>query len=217
MHNQTLDFQFEVKTIQEDGLFSGYGSVFNLKDSYNEIVAPGAFISSLATQRQAGKMPAMLWQHRAAEPIGVYTDMQEDSIGLHVSGQIALKTARGLEAYELLKMKAISGLSIGFTTREDSYDKVSGVRTLKQVDLWEVSLVTFPANDAARVNGIKNVEKIESLKDAEDYLRDSYGFSRAGAVALISRIKSLGQRDSGEGEASEIIEALNKRWAVFSA
>lgn len=217
MHNQTLDFQFEVKTIQEDGLFSGYGSVFNLKDSYNEIVAPGAFISSLATQRQAGKMPAMLWQHRAAEPIGVYTDMQEDSIGLHVSGQIALKTVRGLEAYELLKMKAISGLSIGFTTREDSYDKVSGVRTLKQVDLWEVSLVTFPANDAARVNGIKNVEKIESLKDAEDYLRDSYGFSRAGAVALISRIKSLWQRDSGEGEASAIIEALNKRWAVFSA
>jgi HK97 family phage prohead protease len=206
MATKTRDFSFELKALTEAGTFEGYGSVFGVKDSYDEIVAPGAFAESLAS----GKMPALLWQHRSGEPIGVYTEMVEDNIGLKVSGQLAMKTARGAEAYELLKLKAISGLSIGFMTREDSYDRVTGIRTLKKVDLWEVSLVTFPANDAARIQGVKAIEVIEDLKTAEQYLRDA-GLSRREAVAFIARVKGLSQSDSVEGEMKHILAALQAR------
>lgn len=216
MH-KSMDFSFQLKELNESGVFTGYGSVFHVADSYNEVVAPGAFAETLEKHKTAGTMPALLWQHRSGEPIGVYTSMSEDSIGLKVSGQLALKTSRGAEAYELLKMGAISGLSIGFMPREDSYDKLTGITTLKKVDLWETSLVTFPANDAARVQGVKSIEEIENLRDAERRLRDS-GMSRTEAVTFISRIKSLlGQSDSDEGGMKEIIEALKRRDGVYTA
>lgn len=210
MIKKQLDCDFELKAISDSGAFEGYGSVFGIKDSYDEIVAPGAFTESLAAQKSVGKMPSLLWQHRSDEPIGVYTAMSEDNFGLKVSGQLALKTVRGAEAYELLKMKAISGLSIGYVTRDHSDDRATGIRTLKKVDLWEVSLVTFPANDTARVHGVKTVETIENLRDAEIYLRDS-GMSRTQAVAFISRIKGFGQSDSDESELKVLINALKKR------
>ncbi len=210
MNNKTLDFDFELKSLSDSGTFSGYGSVFGVKDSYNEIVAPGAFSESLAMQKSLGRMPAMLWQHRSAEPLGVYTSMVEDNLGLKLEGQLALDTVRGAEAHSLLKMKAISGLSIGYITRDDSFDKVTGVLTLKKLDLLEVSLVTFPANDAARVQGIKTIEEIENLKSAEQYLRD-LGMSRREAVALVSRIKSLGPRDEREDDISAFISAIRLR------
>ncbi|BBB65903.1 primosome assembly protein PriA [Undibacterium sp. YM2] len=210
------DFGFELKDLKEDGTFEGYGSVFGVVDSYDEVVAQGAFSATLAAGKASGKMPSLLWQHRSAEPIGVYTSMSEDNIGLKVAGQLALKTVRGAEAYELLKMKAISGLSIGFVSREDSYDRVTGIRTLKAVDLWEVSLVTFPANDAARVQGVKSIEKIESIRDAEHYLRES-GMSRAEAVAFIGRIKSFSQSDSDASDMQQIVNALKRRNDLFAA
>lgn len=210
MIKKQLDCDFELKAISDSGAFEGYGSVFGIKDSHDEIVAPGAFTESLAAQKSVGKMPSLLWQHRSDEPIGVYTAMSEDNFGLKVSGQLALKTVRGAEAYELLKMKAISGLSIGYVTRDHSDDRATGIRTLKKVDLWEVSLVTFPANDTARVHGVKTVETIENLRDAEIYLRDS-GMSRTQAVAFISRIKGFGQSDSDESELKVLINALKKR------
>ncbi len=198
-----LDIPFKIKAVSDDGLFSGYGSVFNVVDSYQEVVAAGAFKESLE-----GRVPSLLWQHRSGEPIGVYTSVKEDNVGLHVEGKLALKTTRGAEAYELLKMGAISGLSIGFVTREDSYDRVTGIRTLKKVDLWEVSLVTFPANDAARVANVKSIESISTLSDAEAYLREAGGLSRREALALVARIKSLhGQSESDElGELAALVK-----------
>lgn len=210
MIKKQLDCDFEIKSVSEDGLFEGYGSVFGVKDSYSDIVAHGAFADSLASLKALGRMPALLWQHRSADPIGVYKDMHEDDRGLHVTGQLALKTVKGAEAYELLKMKAISGLSIGYVTREDSFDRVTGINTLKKIDLWECSLCTFPANDSARISGVKTIETIESLRDAERYLRDS-GMSRAEAVAFISRIKGFGQSDSDESDLKILINALKKR------
>lgn len=207
MHDR-LDVPFKIKAVSEDGLFSGYGSVFGVIDSYKEVVAPGAFAESLSQ-----RTPALLWQHRSGEPIGVYSALREDQTGLYVEGKLALKTARGAEAYELLKMGAISGLSIGFVTRDDSYDRVTGIRTLKKVDLWEVSLVTFPANESARISGVKSIETIESLADAEAFLREAGGLSRREATALVSRIKSL----RGRGDPDELGEllALANRRGVF--
>jgi HK97 family phage prohead protease len=208
--NKTLDFPFQLKALSDAGTFSGYGSVFGVIDTYNEIVAPGAFSESLADQKAKGRLPAMLWQHRSAEPLGIYTAMAEDDLGLKVEGQIAMSTVRGAEAHSLLKMGALSGLSIGYMPREDSYDKVTGITTLKKVDLWEVSLVTFPANDAARVQGVKTIELFETIRDAEKYLRDA-GLSRKEAVAFIARVKGFSQRESDEGAMQQIAEALKRR------
>lgn len=217
MTTKTLDFGFELKASAEDGTFEGYGSVFNIEDGGGDIVIPGAFTASLALQKTAGRLPAMLWQHRPSEPIGVYTGMEEDAVGLKVSGKLALKTARGAEAYELMKMGALSGMSIGYRTRDDSYDRVTGVRTLKKLDLIELSLVTFPMNDASRISAVKgDIETIKNIRDAEEYLRDS-GLSRAQAVAFIGRIKSLGPRDADEGDMQQIVEALKRRNAVIAA
>jgi HK97 family phage prohead protease len=214
MATKTRDFSFELKGISDTGTFDGYGSVFGVKDSYDEIVAPGAFADSLAAHKTAGTMPAMLWQHRSAEPAGVWTSIEEDSIGLKMTGQLALKTQRGAEAYELLKMKAISGLSIGFMTREDAFDRVSGVRTLKKVDLWETSLVTFPANDSARIQGVKNIEGLTTLSEIEDYLREAGGFSRNEAKCLIARIKKSTSADAGE-DLARITAALTRNTTIL--
>lgn len=213
--NKTLDCRFELKSISDAGVFHGYGSVFGVEDSYGDIVVPGAFSESLAALKAKGRMPAMLWQHRSAEPLGVYTAMSEDNLGLKVEGQLALTTVRGAEAHALLKMNALSGLSIGYMPREDSYDKVTGITTLKKVDLWEVSLVTFPANDAARVQGVKTIETIDSIRDAEKYLRDA-GFSRKEAVAFIARVKGFSQSESDESAMQQVAETL-KRSGAFLA
>ena len=212
--NKTLDYPFELKAISDSGTFSGYGSVFNVQDSYGDIVVPGAFMDSLTVQKSNNRLPAMLWQHRSAEPMGVYTAMTEDSIGLKVEGQIAMTTVRGAEAHALMKMGAISGLSIGYMPREETYDKVTGINTLKKVDLFEVSLCTFPANDAARVQNVKTIEVIESIRDAEKLLRD-VGFSRREAVAFISRVKCLSKSDSDEGEMQYLDEAVKMYASTF--
>lgn len=205
-----LDLPFQIKAVSEDGLFTGYGSVFGVLDSYKEIVVAGAFTESLKTRQ-----PSLLWQHRSGEPIGIYTGIKEDSVGLHVEGKLALKTARGAEAYELLKMGAISGLSIGFQVRDESYDRVTGINTLKALDLWEVSLVTFPANEAARVTGVKSIPEIETLKDAEAYLRDAGGFSKSQALALVARIKAM-QGRSDSDELGELATLLKQGTSLFT-
>lgn len=202
-----LDRPFKIKEISEDGTFSGYGSVFDELDSYKDVVIKGAFTKSLGQ-----KKPSLLWQHRSSEPVGVYTEVREDDHGLFVAGKLALKTARGMEAYELLKMGAISGLSIGYVTNEDSYDQKTGITTLKEIDLWEVSLVTFPANDSARVALVKNIDEIDTLATAEDLLRDSGGFSRSEACRMVAKIKAIGQR---EADLKHEISALAQKRNVF--
>ena len=218
MTTKTLDFRCELKASGDTGVFEGYGSVFNIEDQGGDIVVPGAFTETLSAQKAAGRMPAMLWQHRQAEPIGVYTTMEEDAVGLKVKGQLALKTARGAEAYELMKMGALSGMSIGYRSRDDSYDRVTGVRTLKKLDLVELSLVTFPMNDASRVSGVKTIEELDSLSEIERHLRNVCGMSKSEALAMVSRVKSVIRRcDSEEREpaaSAEFLAALKAR-AVF--
>lgn len=216
MTTKTLDFQCELKANGDTGTFEGYGSIFNITDRGGDIVVPGAFTETLAAQKAAGRLPAMLWQHRQAEPIGVYTSMEEDAVGLKVKGQLALKTARGAEAYELMKMGALSGMSIGYRSRDDSYDRVTGVRSLKKVDLVELSLVTFPMNDASRVSAVKTIEELDSLSEIERHLRDVCGLSKSESTALVSRVKSVISRsDSGEGDGLASLADVLKARGVF--
>ncbi len=139
-----------IKTLAADGLFSGYASVFGVVDHQNEVVAPQAFTRTLAGWRAAGRMPAMLWMHDPAQPIGLWLALQEDRKGLAVQGRLALRTQKGGEAYELLKMGALTGLSIGYRVVASKVDGKRKARMLTDLELFEISLVTFPANEAAR-------------------------------------------------------------------
>lgn len=210
MTTKTLDFDFEVKEVTPAGNFTGYGSVYGIEDHGGDIVAGGAFAESLANLASKNRMPAMLFGHKAGElPVGAYQKMTEDPAGLWLDGNLAIDTQRGGDLHKLLKMKAISGLSIGFVTRDDSYDRVTGIRTIKKADLWEVSLVNFPMNDSARVQTVKSIEVIETIRDAERFLRDN-GMSRTEAVAFISRVKSLGPRDAGEDDMKQLRDSILK-------
>lgn len=221
MDRKSIDVGFQVKALSDDGMIEGYGSVFGVRDSYSDIVAAGAFKASLAAHRAAGTMPALLWQHRSDEPIGVWTSMVEDQKGLAVVGQLAMDTTRGREAHALLKMRAINGLSIGFYSKEWKYDTENDVRTLTEVDLWETSLVTFPSNSAARVTAVKSIEKLESLREVEMMLRDR-GFTKTEAVALVSKIKGMRpgdpvSPDGGPGDpVAELVVALKRRGSALA-
>jgi hypothetical protein len=145
----------QVKALAADGVFAGYASVFNTLDQQNEIVAPGAFARTLRQAAQQGRTPAMLWMHDPTFPIGLWQGIREDSNGLAVEGRLALRTQKGAEAYELLKMGALTGLSIGYRVVSSRIDASRKARILTDVDLFEISLVTFPANEAARVDEVK--------------------------------------------------------------
>lgn len=150
-----LTSPFSIKNFGADGVFFGYASVFNKIDAHDEIVAAGAFRRTLNAWRAQGRMPAMLWMHDTTQPVGIWLGLSEDQDGLAVQGRLALRTQKGLEAYELLRMGALSGLSIGYRVIAARTDAKRKVRTLLDIDLFEISLVTFPANEAARVTGVK--------------------------------------------------------------
>ncbi|WP_342150241.1 HK97 family phage prohead protease [Methylorubrum sp. SB2] len=204
---QVLQFNAEIKAADGDsGIFEGYGSVFGVEDSYNEIVDKGAFTASLKKG-----MPALLWQHSAHMPIGIYTEMREDGHGLFVKGQLNLEVQQGREAYSLLKQGALKGLSIGFMTEKDRYDTEKRVRHLEQVRLMEVSLVTFPANPESNVDRVKSAP--ESERDLEIVLRDA-GYSREDAKVIVSSgyKAMLARREGGDLAAAIVgIETLTQR------
>lgn len=156
------------------GVIEGYGSVFGGVDAFGDTIEPGAFADSLKSRK-----PKMLWQHRADAPIGVWDEVIEDQRGLRMRGRMA-KTVLAQEARELAQMGAIDGLSIGFRTVRD--EMRGNNRVLKQVDLYEVSLVTMPADKSAVITGVKSLATERSVEDA---LR-GIGFSRQEAKAFIA-------------------------------
>jgi HK97 family phage prohead protease len=173
MKSDILDFGFEVKAddVTPEGLFKGIASTFNNVDSGNDVVAPGAFVKTIAAGGRNGNGVAMLWQHEL--PLGVWQKMEERKQGLLVEGQIAVETTLGKDAHILMKMGAVRGLSIGFNARVFEIDQQKKVRVLKEVDLWEISVVTFPMNKRANVLGIKQIEGAQTVRQLEDALRDA--------------------------------------------
>jgi len=192
--------------------FSGYGAVFGNVDSYGDVIQPGAFADTLADSHKVGQWPAMLLQHGGygmgaddMTPIGIWTSLSEDGHGLKVEGKLA-DTVRGREAYTLLKMDprpAIDGLSIGYIAKEwaQRSKPEEPRRTLKKVDLMEVSLVTFPANGKARISGVKSIGDNE--RDIERWLMQDAGLSRKEARIVINQgFKALlGTQDAADESA----------------
>ncbi|WP_404711494.1 HK97 family phage prohead protease [Sphingomonas sp. MMS24-J13] len=182
------DIALDVKALNDDGSFEGYGSVFKNVDSYGEVVEPGAFTASLVGARQKGRSVKMLWQHDPSQPIGVWDDLSEDSKGLYVKGHLLKDSVpQAAAAYGLLKAGALDGLSIGYRVVEAApHPDKSGVLSLKKLDLKEVSIVTFAANDRARVDTVKSfvaAGTMPTVREFEEILRDA-GFSKSKAAAI---------------------------------
>lgn len=140
------------KNLSDDGYFEGYASVFNIVDHQKELVLPGAFHKSL----RDGQQLKMLWQHDMQMPIGIWESVYEDNYGLYVKGRLLMDLPKGREAYTLLKGGVIDGLSIGFIPVKSHFDEAKQSRLISEIDLMEISLVTFAANPKARVTCVKN-------------------------------------------------------------
>lgn len=140
--------------VDADGEFSGYASLFGKVDLGRDVVERGAFAASIARRGAAGIR--MLYQHDPAEPIGVWTDIREDARGLHVRGRLSREVARAREVHALMKAGALDGLSIGFrAVRASKAAGSGGLRRIREADLWEISVVTFPMLPGARVEAVK--------------------------------------------------------------
>jgi len=208
LNKKRLDIPFEIKSISDSGAFTGYGSVFGVKDSYSDIVIKGAFTNSLNQWKEKGRLPALLWQHKMDEPIGYYTKMVEDENGLYLEGQLLIDDdPLAKRAHAHMRAKSLSGLSIGYVLNDYDYDKEKSAFILKDIDLWEVSVVTFPANDEARIDNVKSIFErgdIPPPKEIERVLRD-VGLSRTQAKAFMSEgYASLKQRDVSNSEENAI-------------
>lgn len=209
--------------------FTGYGAVFNNLDDNRDMLLPGSFKQTLRESKKAGNWPPMLLQHgglgltaQDLVPVGLWAEIDEDDKGLPVKGRLA-PTPRGQEVYELMRMEprpAITGLSIGYRAKDFTFGTKPDEprRLLKRVDLVEISLVTFPANDLARVRDVKSLDEISSLADAEDFLREVGGLSRAQAVAFIARVKAAANRgDPDAARVTELAEVLRAHVARLRA
>ena len=174
-----LNNSFEIRSVNtDDGTFKGYGSVFGNIDSHRDVVDKGAFRDTLAEAKSTGRWPKMLLQHASGPltedqlPIGVWTHMAEDNYGLYVEGKLAVGTQRGRDVYSLMKMQprpALDGLSIGYLPKQFTMHRKTDParRTLRSVNLIEVSLVSSPSNRLATVRQVKS-----ALMNTEDAARN---------------------------------------------
>lgn len=208
--------------------FSGYGAVFGNVDSYGDVIDPGAFANTLAEAQKTGQFASMLMQHggwgMGAEdmtPIGVWDKLAEDGSGLFSEGVLA-PTQRGTEAHILLKMKprpAITGLSIGYVAKKFTLRSKADEprRRLHEVDLHEISLVTFPANGKARVTSVKSAAGAFSERDFEQFMQDA-GLSRKEARVVMSHgfrhLKAM--QDAGSDELDELAAAIKRNTALLT-
>jgi len=212
MDLETKFSRLEEQSVKEDGTFSGYASKFHLVDLGGDVTLPGAFKNSLAVRR-----PKMLWGHDPDQPIGVWSVVDEDSVGLRVEGKLLLKTAKGLEVHEMMLAGVVDSLSIGYLTRKS--ETRGGNRELIEVDLFEISVVTFPMLEAATIDAVKSInDVIMATKTSGDFaplkravegaLRDA-GFPAwlaKAQAALAPQALGDGPRDASASEIAKLIK-----------
>lgn len=176
MEYKAAELKLLSSEISAEGVFEGYASVFDVVDQGFDVIRRGAFQRSL----DAGRPVRMLWQHNPDEPIGVWDEVREDDRGLYVRGRLVMDVPRAKAAASLLKAGALDSMSIGYRTIEAVAGDNPRVRELTEVQLLEVSLVTFPMNTSAKVTDVK---AIRTIRDFEKAMRDA-GFSRREAKAI---------------------------------
>ena len=209
--NKTLSFdQTEIKFTGDgkQGIFEGYASVFNNTDSDGDIILPGAFKNALANQT---RKVAMFFNHKTWDlPVGKWDALEEDSKGLLVRGQLTPGHSGASDLKAAMQHGTVEGMSVGFSVNKDDYSIGTLGRIFKNVSaLREISVCTFPANELAGVSAMKSAEGIETIRDVENWLRDSVGLSKSQAVGMIARFKSAIRSESeGDQDKSEIAALL---------
>ena len=189
-----------VTQLDADGTFRGYASLFGRVDLGRDRIVNGAFARSLAERGPAGVR--MLFQHDPTEVIGSWRTIREDARGLYVEGHLSPDVARAREVRALMRSGALDGLSIGFHTVRARKDAASGIRSILEADLWEISVVTFPMQPDARVSEVKGLRHAPpggraSPRAIERMLRRDAGLSRTEAKALVARLGGPpGRRDA---------------------
>ena len=182
-------------TIDADGTVEGYASLFGEIDQARDMVMRGAFAQTLA-QRNIRRIP-MLFQHDPSEPVGIWLELREDHRGLFARGRLIPEVARGRELLSLLRAGAIDGLSIGFRTSKARIDPRTRIRRLLAVDLWEISIVTFPLLAGARVRAVKQATSKAKLSHARTRAEREWESVADGARSkLPGRTASIGKADA---------------------
>jgi HK97 family phage prohead protease len=217
---EKLTVPFEIKEMNEQDdkffVFEGLASTFGNVDLVDDVVDKGAFENSLVT-----RMPKVLWQHDTAEPIGMPEQIRETEQGLFLKGKLpkddTFVTGRVIPQ---LKIGSISSMSIGFTVKD--FEVEDGIRHLKEVDLFEISLVTFPANTKAEVTGFKSIRKedlmkIKTIKEYRKLLKDSGCFTKHAREFLAAQFNPCLCDTEGaclcdaEGKLTEDMVAFTKK------
>lgn len=186
--------------------FSGYASVFNGLDSYNDRIIKGAYSETLVNREREVKMR---WNHYG-QVIGKWTEIKEDDNGLWVEGELTPNHSLANDVAASMKHGAIDGMSIGYYVKD--YEQKGDVRELKQIELIEISVVEEPADNAARVSELKSLSECKSLKEIEKSIRKSFGLSQTEATAIVSAVKNVthGEREEQENEeVKNFIKNLN--------
>jgi len=191
----------DLKRVAADGTFEGYASLFDKEDLGHDVIAPGAFRASLSQRGPAGIK--MLFQHNPSEPIGIWEQLREDARGLFVRGRLMPEVTRAREVLALMRAGALDGLSIGFRAITGRRDPKTGIRRLTKVDLWEISIVTFPLLPEARVAHVKArpfAQRPPTEREFERWLTQDAGLSRSQARAVIRHgLKGLARQDAARG------------------
>jgi HK97 family phage prohead protease len=202
----TKDFRFLIKAVDEKGTFTGLAAVYGNLDLGGDIIAPGAFTKTI--REKGGKVP-ILWQHDQREPIGLGT-LEDSAEGLLIHGDLVMESPVAQKAYALMKKEVLKGLSIGYDTIVSEWDSDNEIRTLKEVRLWEVSLVTFPMNPLAQVNDVKAISgeldaSVETIADAVSRFGQEI---KAGRTLSAATLQSLHASRSAMQEAMDQLQAL---------
>jgi HK97 family phage prohead protease len=205
----------EIKAVEDGGMIEGVASAFHVVDSDGDVIHPGAFKGSL--ERRGGKSP-LLWQHDSAHPVGVGS-YEETETGLMIRGQLLVdEVAKAREARALAKAGALGGFSVGFMIVRAEPRGNGGGLDIFEADLWETSLVTFPANPQARITSVKAALQdgaLPTVRDFERLLTRDAGFTRSQALTIIREgFDALTKRDAGDDADHAVIEALER--AVLS-
>jgi len=213
-----VPFEVKAEDIKEDGTFSGYGSLFDKKpDAYRDIISPGAFAKTLKAGGHFKSGIAMLWQHQRDSLPGVWASLEEDKKGLKSSGRLALASSLGNDVYQIMKLGAELGTfklgqSIGYSAVQYEIDEKKRIRVIKEIDLWELSIVTFPAKLGATVNNVKNIEEAGTEREMEQALRDA-GLSKNASKYVVKLCRpSLREAGvvTGLGALSGILDSLKE-------
>lgn len=211
-HKQLSLNQTEFKFGSEGSLeFSGYASVFNGVDSYGDTIKPGAYKGTL---EQRERPVALRWQHWGPI-IGKFTEMFEDEKGLFVRGELTKGHSTAEDTAALLRHGAISGLSIGYIAKDFSETEYGG-RVLKDIELFEISVVEEPADNSAHISTVKSVfDECATLKEVEQAMRRHCGLSQSVSTAIVSAVKNAVNRSESESEQhalDEVVKSINSKF-----